>query len=344
MPILYTEDTGAADGYDTTTFNVHVTVAAGATITTEAGYTGINLGTGGFDSAQNNGSINSGEGIFLGGSNDYAWNSNSGTIMGYNGIVSTASSNTILNDGSIDAAAWAVEVSSANNNYVVNHGVITSGYDGVAIWNSNAVKVTNYGTISGQDHSIDTTGGAGLTITNLGTLEGDVLLANTGTTLINRGLILGNVQLGGGTNLFNGVGGEVTGTITGGNGNDTLKAGSDGETLDGGAGINQLYGGVGADTFVYSALGAGDSTSIHGFNAAMDTIQLDSSVFTKLTAGVTPLLSIGAAATSAADHLFYNSASGGLYYDADGSGAGAAQLLGHIGVGLKLTASNFAVA
>jgi Ca2+-binding RTX toxin-like protein len=59
---------------------------------------------------------------------------------------------------------------------------------------------------------------------------------------------------------------------------------------------------------------------IVGFNVAADTIQLDHSVFTGLTPGATPVFAIASSPTSASDHLFYNSSTGALYYDVDGSG------------------------
>jgi hypothetical protein len=74
-----------------------------------------------------------------------------------------------------------------------------------------------------------------------------------------------------------------------------------------------------------------------------DTIELTHAAFSKLVAGATPTFSIATAATSASDHLYYNSANGNLYYDADSNGAMAPRLIANLGAGLELTASNFTV-
>ncbi len=121
---------------------------------------------------------------------------------------------------------------------------------------------------------------------------------------------------GGNDSLSGGAGADY---LAGGDGNDTLNGGLDGDLLDGGNG---------ADIFLFnSALGPANIDSIAGFNVVDDTIWLDRSVFSAMTN--TGALAAGAfinaaAAINADNHIIFNSATGGLYYDADGNGAGAA--------------------
>ncbi len=95
--------------------------------------------------------------------------------------------------------------------------------------------------------------------------------------------------------------------------------------LDGKGGIDTLMGMAGADFFAFSSNLAADNVDvITDFNAADDTIYLDSAIFTALSAGALPS---NAFKTSAGgpkdpdDRIIYNLTTGNLYYDADGSGA-----------------------
>jgi Ca2+-binding RTX toxin-like protein len=112
-----------------------------------------------------------------------------------------------------------------------------------------------------------------------------------------------------------------------------------------------LTGGSGNDTFVFDApLNAVDT--ITDFDArGADQIELDQSVFTMLSVG-SPLAAANFAANEGgnavnADHyVLYDTATGNLYYDADGSGAGAKSLFATLtlaGVGGTVDSSDFDV-
>ena len=81
------------------------------------------------------------------------------------------------------------------------------------------------------------------------------------------------------------------------------------------------------------------------FNPADDTIRLENAVFTGLAAGALAAgaFNTGAAATQADDRIIYNSATGALLFDADGTGAGAAVQFATLQTGLTLTAADFFV-
>lgn len=117
--------------------------------------------------------------------------------------------------------------------------------------------------------------------------------------------------------------------------------------IDGGAGSDTLYGYGGADGFQFStALGATNIDTITDFVAGTDKIRLDDAIFTAV--GGLGALSAGAfvtgsAAADASDRIIYNSSTGQLYYDADGTGAGAAVQFATLSTGLSLAASDFVV-
>ena len=87
--------------------------------------------------------------------------------------------------------------------------------------------------------------------------------------------------------------------------------------------------------------------SITDFVVADDTVQLENAAFTKLTTTGTLSASYfvkAAASVDANDYLVYNSTTGALYYDADGSGSvNSAVQIALLGTGLALTNADFVV-
>jgi Ca2+-binding RTX toxin-like protein len=104
---------------------------------------------------------------------------------------------------------------------------------------------------------------------------------------------------------------------------DSLTGDARNNVLNGGLGSDVLSVGAGRDVFAFNtALGAGNVDQITDFSPIDDTIRLDDAVFTAL--GGTGVLSatafaIGATAGDADDRIMYDSATGALYYDADGT-------------------------
>jgi Ca2+-binding RTX toxin-like protein len=115
--------------------------------------------------------------------------------------------------------------------------------------------------------------------------------------------------------------------LEGGEGDDWLDGGAGNDTLFGGAGEDTLVGGAGVDTFVLNKNSGADF--IDDF-ATGDKLQVSAGEFggglipgflsgSKLLSGAT----VGAgSATSAAQQFLYNTTTGALYFDANGSAAG----------------------
>jgi Ca2+-binding RTX toxin-like protein len=117
-------------------------------------------------------------------------------------------------------------------------------------------------------------------------------------------------------------------TLSGLAGQDMLDGGSGNDSLNGGLGNDTLTGGTGKDLFVFNTtLGADNIDQVIGFNVLDDTIQLENNgIFSALTRTGTlsaDSFTIGAAATLATQRIIYDSSNGQVFYDADGSGAGA---------------------
>lgn len=158
-----------------------------------------------------------------------------------------------------------------------------------------------------------------------------------------------------GTDLLNLIGNDYAQAVIGNDaanflaalgGNDTIYALGGNDVLDGGLGADQLYGGDGADRFAFStALGGGNVDRLADFVSGTDQIQLSQSVFASLGLGTVAAgqFVVGTAALDADDRLIYDNASGTLWYDADGSGGGAAVAFAQLTAGSSLSVSDFIV-
>jgi len=129
-------------------------------------------------------------------------------------------------------------------------------------------------------------------------------------------------------------------------GNDVLNGGSGNDALFGQQGADTLVGGIGQDTFFFNtAIGAGQADGINDFASVDDTIVFDDAIFTGLALGglAGTAFNQGAAATTAAHRVIYNQATGQLFYDADGNGAGAQTLIATLSAGTVVNLSDFLV-
>ncbi|MGB8814154.1 MAG: calcium-binding protein [Paracoccaceae bacterium] len=167
----------------------------------------------------------------------------------------------------------------------------------------------------------------------------DTLTGSADRDLMNG--LNGNDQLSGlgGNDRLNG--GNGNDTLDGGTGNDVLLGQAGNDHLTTSAGADALTGGAGADFFDFVSPSNG-ADRITDFTAGTDHITLASAAF----AFTAPLVDgesfiAGTAATTAAATLLYTAATGALSYDADGTGAGAAQLIATLTNHATLTAADF---
>lgn len=144
---------------------------------------------------------------------------------------------------------------------LTNAGIITAWGSAISaiVQDNSTMTLTNsgtmYGRVSGVWHKF---GNGVLTFTNSGTVESPnaAYLGGLSTdNVINHGLMIGTVSLGGGNDLYHGRRGSVAGTIEGGTGDDRFVPGNHADTIDGGEGFDTLYLGA-LNTAVTISLGS----------------------------------------------------------------------------------------
>lgn len=156
----------------------------------------------------------------------------------------------------------------------------------------------------------------------------------------------------------NGTGNAADNSLTGNAGNNRLDGKAGDDEIDGGGGNDVLVGGLGNDV-----LTGGAGNDIFRFDTRLsassnvdqitdfgggDRIQLENAVFTRLrsTGTLSDDLFVagdGAVALDANDHIIYDSGTGALYYDPDGSGSAAMVQFATLTGAPTLGASDFLV-
>jgi Ca2+-binding RTX toxin-like protein len=130
-------------------------------------------------------------------------------------------------------------------------------------------------------------------------------------------------------------------------GADQLFGGSGQDQLSGGSGADRLTGGAEADTFIFdTTLSSRNVDRITDFRRTdNDKIRLDDKIFKAVSGGKwsRDAFTNGQAASDAEDRIIYDRASGSLYYDADGSGAGTAVKFAVLKAGTALSWSDFVI-
>jgi Ca2+-binding RTX toxin-like protein len=153
-----------------------------------------------------------------------------------------------------------------------------------------------------------------------------------------------------GSSAINGTGNTLDNTITGNTGANTLNGGDGNDFLYGGLGNDTLTGGAGVDHFVFNTTlnATSNKDTITDFVSGTDKIDLENAIITGLgpTTGQLTLdqFRSGAGISTAgdsSDRIIHNTTTGGLFYDADGNGSGAAIQFAVIGTNLQITHQDF---
>ncbi len=181
----------------------------------------------------------------------------------------------------------------------------------------------------------------------------DTVVSTISFSLANSARLFGQVeklQLSG-TAGISGTGNALANTIVGNAAANTLNGAAGNDVLYGGLGNDRLIGGLGADSFVFNtALNRVTNVDvISDFSVKDDTILIDNAVMAglgtklgQLTAGKFWANTTGAA-HDADDRVIYQKTTGKLFYDADGTGAGAGVHFASVTANLALSNADFSV-
>ena len=265
--------------------------------------------------------------------------------------------NDILNGGAgSDTASYATATAgvTVNLGLAVQQNTVNAGLDTLS--NFENLTGSNFNdTLTGNTAANTIIGGLGNDILNGGAGSDTASYATaTAGVKVNLGLTGQQNTVSAGldtlSNFENLTGSNFNDTLTGNAAANTIIGGLGNDTLFGKAGNDALTGGTGTDIFVFdTALNAiTNNDNIIDFSVVDDTIRLENAIFAKFT--TTGALAAGnfvsgadAIALDSNDYLLYNTTDGSLYYDADGSGAGAqVEFVSLIGIP-ALTAADFVI-
>lgn len=235
---------------------------------TIAGSSGVFIGLVGAtgDSFVNSGLVTAN--TFNDANEDYRLN-NAVIAEGANSIITNLAEGELI-AVSTEGAGISVQ-GTANGTVVSNAGLVHSnqfwGVDFGFLSVGNTAKLTNTGTIEGGDGAFRGSNQVD-TVMNRGLMQGDVMMQSGNDVFDNRdGIIIGNWFGGVGADYYRGAfDADVSGMVLGEAGNDTLfggrtddqlNGGSENDLVQGGGGDDLLIGDIGLDSLLG---GAGDDT------------------------------------------------------------------------------------
>jgi serralysin len=146
-----------------------------------------------------------------------------------------------------------------------------------------------------------------------------------------------------------GTGNSLNNTMIGSAGANTLNGGDGNDAFNSGLGNDTLTGGAGADSFFFAtALNSATNVDRITDYSLADQFRLDDAIFTGLSAGTlaaTAFKTIGVAGAvvDADDRIIYDTSTGNLYFDVNGSSAGGAAHIARLTAGLALNAAEFTI-
>lgn len=165
---------------------------------------------------------------------------------------------------------------------------------------------------------------------------------------LSRGTVIENAIGGKGVDVI--VGNAVANILEGRAGQDKLIGNGGNDKLIGGTGNDTLTGGSGKDTFVFSsALNSSTNVdTITDFSVVDDLIHLENAIFTAFTkngaiSSGNFLKSTSPTAKDSNDFLVYETDTGNLFYDANGSKSGGSIMIAHLDKSLALSYQDFLI-
>jgi serralysin len=218
---------------------------------------------------------------------------------------------------------------SAGNDYAQG----MDGNDTIAGGEGNDYLFGNDGTdsINGGDGDDAAFGGAG-NDTLTGEDGNDYLYGNAGEDDLNGGE--GNDLLDGGAQVDTLNGGADNDELFGGGAADVINGGTGDDFIEGGAGRDRLSGGADDDIYYYASTAHGRDRVLD-FNSDQDQFHFKASAFGveggyDVVAGETFIANNNPTAQTNEATVLYDTDSGRLFYDEDGTGGGAAILIATI--------------
>jgi len=185
------------------------------------------------------------------------------------GVVVDTNEGQIINTGNIDVTGYRSVTGIASDGFIINEGSITAisgSLNSIGI-NSNIVDINNSGSILADIAIMSTTDA---NIVNSGSITGDIILSSPdieflqadGTlagenTLINSGVINGDIQFGDFDDLYDNHAGGTDGIVLLGGGDDRAISSAGFDLIDGGDGNDTLVFTGDRSDFIVTDLGDG---------------------------------------------------------------------------------------
>ncbi len=285
-----------------------------------------------------------------------------GTLIGQIGVALGAVHGDFGNIMAISATGVIAGTTKAVNVFggqvTINSAGLLAGNTGIDFMSDLGTRsiFTSSGRIIAEFQPILHSGAEKLTFTNSGTVTSYGIDSYSGSFLgidvvINKGTMIGDIQLNGNNDVYEGNGGRVIGTVYGDVGSDSLRGGALVDRLTGNSGNDVLIGRGGKDIlsggadvdsfFYYNVTELGDT--ITDFTIA-DFLRFKSTAFGNATITVDHLCTaanfrsnLSGLAEDPTDRFIFETDRDVLWFDANGTGAGGRYLVTDFAYDVALT-------